>query len=47
MVRVALDCGFPLAALVTHRACVELALAEGDAVTALVKAPAVHLVARS
>jgi molybdate transport system ATP-binding protein len=46
MVRVGLDCGFPLTALVTRRACGELGLREGEPVTALVKAPAVHLVAR-
>jgi molybdate transport system ATP-binding protein len=44
MVRVGLDCGFPLTALVTSQACAELSLREGDRVTALVKAPAVHLI---
>jgi molybdate transport system ATP-binding protein len=44
MVRVGLDCGFPLTALVTGQACAELGLREGDRVTALVKAPAVHLI---
>jgi molybdenum ABC transporter ATP-binding protein len=47
MVRVALDCGFPLHALVTRAACNELDLREGAAVTALVKAPSVHLIARN
>ena len=47
MVRVALDCGFPLAALITKQSCEALGLAEGVAVTAVVKVPAVHLVARS
>lgn len=46
LVRVELDAGFPLFALVTRPACVELALHEGEAVTALVKAPAIHLVPR-
>jgi molybdate transport system ATP-binding protein len=46
MVRVSLDCGFTLAALVTHQACQELDLREGDRVTALVKAPAIHLIPR-
>jgi molybdate transport system ATP-binding protein len=46
MVRVGLDCGFALAALVTRGSCEELDLREGETVTALVKAPAVHLIAR-
>jgi molybdate transport system ATP-binding protein len=46
MMRVGLDCGFPLTALVTNQACLELALQEGDPVTALIKAPAVHLIPR-
>ncbi len=44
MVRLSLPCGFPLTALVTRQACEELALQEGDRVTALIKAPAIHLV---
>jgi molybdate transport system ATP-binding protein len=44
LVRISLDCGFPLVALVTHRAVEELALAPGRAVVALVKAPAVRIV---
>jgi molybdate transport system ATP-binding protein len=47
LVRVGLDCGFPLAALITRQACLELDLHEGDAITALVKAPAIHLIARA
>jgi molybdate transport system ATP-binding protein len=43
---VELDAGFPLVALVTRPACEELALAAGVDVTALIKAPAVHLIAR-
>jgi molybdate transport system ATP-binding protein len=46
MVRLSMDCGFPLAALVTKQACEELNLREGERVTALVKAPAIHLVPR-
>jgi molybdate transport system ATP-binding protein len=46
MVRLGLDCGFGLTALVTHPACLELDLRPGDRVTALVKAPAIHLVPR-
>jgi molybdate transport system ATP-binding protein len=46
LVRVGLECGFPLAAIVTDEACRELGLREGEPVTALVKAPAVRLVPR-
>jgi molybdate transport system ATP-binding protein len=44
--RVTLDCGFSLTALLTRPACEELGLQVGDTVTALVKAPAIHLVPR-
>jgi molybdate transport system ATP-binding protein len=44
--RIDLDCGFPLAALLTKQGCEELALKGGDRVTALVKAPHIHLIAR-
>jgi molybdate transport system ATP-binding protein len=44
--RVTLDCGVRLVALVTRRGAARLALAPGVAVSALVKAPAVRLVAR-
>ena len=47
MVRVLVDCGMALTALVTKQACVELGLREGDRVHALVKAPAIHLVPRA
>jgi len=46
LVRVELDAGFPLFALITRPACAELALQEGDSITALIKAPAIHLVPR-
>lgn len=46
LVRVELDAGFPLWSLVTRPACAELALGEGEMVTALIKAPAIHLVPR-
>ena len=46
LVRVELDAGFPLFALVTRPACAELALREGESITALIKAPAIHLVPR-
>lgn len=44
---VELDAGFPLVALVTRPACEELALQSGTRVTAVVKAPAVHLLGRT
>ena len=44
LVRVGLDCGFPLEALVTRRACEDLGLAPGQAVCAVLKAAAIHLV---
>jgi molybdate transport system ATP-binding protein len=43
---VELDAGFPLFALVTRPACAELALREGETITALIKAPGIHLVPR-
>jgi molybdate transport system ATP-binding protein len=46
MMRIDLDCGFPLAALLTKQACEELALKPGDSVVALVKAPNVHIIPR-
>jgi molybdate transport system ATP-binding protein len=46
LVRVSLDCGFSLTALVTRQACAELGLREGEEVLALVKASAIHLIAR-
>lgn len=46
LVRVELDAGFPLSAVVTRPACAELELREGQPVAALIKAPAVHLLPR-
>lgn len=46
MVRLMLDCGFPLAALVTRPAWEELGLTEGSQVMALLKVPAIHLITR-
>jgi molybdate transport system ATP-binding protein len=46
LTRVELDAGFPLFALVTRPAIEELGLRPGEVVTALIKAPAVHLIAR-
>lgn len=47
MMRINLDCGFPLAALLTRQACDELSLAQGDRLSALIKAPQIHLIPRS
>lgn len=44
LVRITLDCGFELTALVTRPACEELRLQVGDHVTASLKAPAIHLI---
>jgi molybdate transport system ATP-binding protein len=44
--RVELDCGFALTAVLTKQACEELALKAGDIVLALVKAPHIHLIPR-
>jgi molybdate transport system ATP-binding protein len=43
-VRVDLDCGFPLKALITQQACEVLGIVEGSEATALIKAPAIHLI---
>lgn len=45
-IRVELDCGFSLTALVTKQACEEMALKPGEPVTALIKAPHIHLIPR-
>ncbi|HVU99959.1 MAG TPA: ABC transporter ATP-binding protein [Verrucomicrobiae bacterium] len=47
LLRVHLDCGFPLTALVTRQSSEELALKPGARLIALIKAPQVHLIARS
>jgi molybdate transport system ATP-binding protein len=47
LVRVTMDCGFPLVAVITHQACEELALREGEPVTAAIKAAAIHLIPRA
>ena len=44
LVRLHLDCGFPLEALVTTWACEDLALKQGDSVLAMIKATAIHLI---
>jgi molybdate transport system ATP-binding protein len=47
LMKVMLDCGIPLSALVTKPSCEELNLKEGDPVTAVIKATAIHLVPRT
>jgi molybdate transport system ATP-binding protein len=47
LVRVGLNCGFPLTALVTRPACIDLGLQVGDKLMALLKVPAVHLIPRT
>jgi molybdate transport system ATP-binding protein len=44
LVRVRIDCGFPLVALVTRQASEELGLRDDLPVSAIVKAPSVHLI---
>jgi molybdate transport system ATP-binding protein len=46
LTRVELDCGFPLAALVTTQSAMELGLRGGDEVSAIIKTTSVHLVSR-
>jgi molybdate transport system ATP-binding protein len=46
VMRVNLDCGFPLRALITNQAYQDMGLREGDEVVAVVKAPAIHLIPR-
>ncbi len=44
-IRVTVDCGYPVVALITRRSCEELGLAAGTRVTASVKASAIHVLA--
>jgi molybdate transport system ATP-binding protein len=46
LVRVSVDCGFPLSCLVTRQVCAAQELREGRGVTALVKAATIYLIAR-
>jgi molybdate transport system ATP-binding protein len=46
LVRVSVDCGFPLTALVTKQAHEELGLSPGNTVVAAVKATAIHFIPR-
>jgi len=39
-----LDCGFPMVALITAQSAAELGLRAGDALSAVVKETAVHLI---
>jgi hypothetical protein len=43
LMRIDLDCGFALKALLTRQSCAELQLQPGSHVTALIKAPQAHL----
>jgi molybdate transport system ATP-binding protein len=47
IVRVNLDCGFPLKALITNQACRDMALQEEGEVVALIKATAIHIITRA
>lgn len=47
LVRVTIECGFSLVAVITHQASEELGLRVGASVTAIIKAAAIHLVLRS
>ena len=44
MIRIELDCGFPLKALLTRQACEELALKPGALIAAMIKVPQIHLI---
>jgi molybdate transport system ATP-binding protein len=46
IMRIDLDAGFPLTAVLTKQACEELALQPGEKLTALIKAPQIHLIQR-
>jgi molybdate transport system ATP-binding protein len=46
LMKIELNCGFPLAALLTKQACAEMQLKAADQVMALIKAPDIHLIPR-
>ncbi len=46
LVRVVVDCGLPIVALITRGSAIDMRLVEGQTVTASFKATAVHLIAR-
>jgi len=47
LVRVMVDCGAPIIALVTRQSCQELGLNEGETLTVVIKATAIHLISRT
>jgi molybdate transport system ATP-binding protein len=47
LVRIELDCGFPLKALLTRQACAELGLHKDCSVTAMIKVPQIHLISHT
>ena len=47
LIRVGLDCGFELTSLITRPASEELQLQVGERITAMIKAPAIHLIPRT
>ena len=47
LIRVGLDCGFELTALITRPANEDLQLQVGNSVTVMIKAPAIHLIPRA
>lgn len=47
LVRLSIDCGFPLTALITKQSAAALGLSEGSLVTALFKAVAVHIIPKN
>lgn len=47
LVRVELDCGFPLRATLTRQSCEELEIRPGASIEAVIKAPNVHLIPRN
>jgi molybdate transport system ATP-binding protein len=47
LVRLGIDCGFALVALIPRRSCEELRLREGEPIQAAIEAAAVHLIPRS
>ena len=44
LVRIELDCGFPLKALLTRQACADLELKPGEQIMVMIKAPQIHLI---
>lgn len=44
LMRIELDCGFPLKALLTRQACADLELKPGERIMVMIKAPQIHLI---